>query len=323
MYSSDSFRLHIYPVFPLQGSSSPPSLSGSDACSDPPVGGRLRHFLSRDSWEPVLGRFLSTLSRGLRLEFHTPPLPLTREPIQFTLPPSLAKRLAFVDQIQVLLDKTIIEPVHNPSSLGFYSVLFLVPKGSGGSRLVIALSHLNRFLEISSFSMETAEFIRGALGKGDLLTSLDLTDASFHVPIHRSSRKYLRFATMGHVFQFRALPFGLSSVPWAFSRIVSKVKLELRCHGLQLFQYLDHWLLVAPSSHHASRWTHDLLTLCQDLGFLINLPKSDLLPSQDLIFLGYHFQLVPWKVLPTPERIVRIQQSVGLFLTADGATAHD
>ena len=41
---------------------------------------------------------------------------------------------------------------------------------------------------------------------------IDLQDAYFHVPIHLSSRKYLRFAFENKVYQFRVLPVSRHSV---------------------------------------------------------------------------------------------------------------
>ena len=37
--------------------------------------------------------------------------------------------------------------------------------------------------------------IRKSIRKGEWVTSIDLTDAYFHVPIHPQSQKYLRFQT--------------------------------------------------------------------------------------------------------------------------------
>ena len=60
-------------------------------------------------------------------------------------------------------------------------------------RPVIDLSSLNKFLAISKFKMETPESIRASLRKGEWVTSIDLTNAYLHMPIHTQSQKYLRF----------------------------------------------------------------------------------------------------------------------------------
>ena len=101
------------------------------------------------------------------------------------------KDQARADCIQSLLSKNAIERVENVKSLGFYSRLFLVP--SQRWRPVIDLSRLNTFLHVEKFKMETPESIRTSLVPGEWVSSIDLSDAYLHIPIHPNSRKYLRF----------------------------------------------------------------------------------------------------------------------------------
>ena len=58
----------------------------------------------------------------------------------------------------------------------------------------------------------------------DFMISLDLLDAYFHVLVHPSHRKYLRFFIQGTVYQFRVMPMGLSSSPRAFTHLSKIVK---------------------------------------------------------------------------------------------------
>ena len=46
-----------------------------------------------------------------------------------------------------------------------------------------------------------------------MVSSIDLSDACLHIPIHPNSRKYLRFCYKSQVFQFTSLPFGLATAP--------------------------------------------------------------------------------------------------------------
>ena len=39
--------------------------------------------------------------------------------------------------------------------------------------------------------METAEVIRNAIYKGEWVVSIDLTDAYFHIPIHKKSQDFM------------------------------------------------------------------------------------------------------------------------------------
>ena len=113
---------------------------------------------------------------GISAEVSASPSPLTRQPPLFGRLQS-PKMEARLDLVRAMLEKEAIEPVQYVSSPGFYSLLFLVPKVTGGWRPVIDLSTLNRYLDISTFSVETAERIRACLQLGAWVTSLDLKDA--------------------------------------------------------------------------------------------------------------------------------------------------
>ena len=130
---------------------------------------------------------------------------------------------------------------------GIYSRLFLVPKPGKKWRPVIDLSVLNKHLTVPTVKMETAELIRNSICKGELVVSIDLTDAYFHIPIHQKSQNLLCFHVGGHSFQFRPLPFGIAMAPLEFTRIAREVKLMLQNRGIRIHQYLDGWLLWAPS----------------------------------------------------------------------------
>ena len=122
---------------------------------------------------------------------------------------------------------------------GFYSRLFLVEKASGGWRPVIDLSHLNDFVQLTPFKMETVASVLLSVKEGDFLASLDLKDAYFQIPIHGSSRKLLRFMSEGTVYQFRALCFGLSTAPQVFTRVFAAVSAWAHSRGIRLLRYLD------------------------------------------------------------------------------------
>ena len=148
---------------------------------------------------------------------------------------------------------------------GFYSRLFLVEKASGGWRLVIDLSHLYEFVQLTRFKMKTVASVLLSVREGDFLASLDLKDAYFQIPIHPSSRKLLRFTLEGTVYQFRALCFGLSTAPQVFTRVFAVVSAWAHTHGIRLLRYLDDWLVLSSSEREAKQAVQSLLSLCRTL----------------------------------------------------------
>ena len=169
----------------------PPPNDSSKASLSPPVGGRLRSF--RRNWQTskCSSNMLNIISYGYVLPFLSKPN-LVRFPLILSEYKTLQKDQALADCIQFLLSKNAIERVENVKSLRFYSRLFLVPKPHQRWRPVIDLSRLNTFLHVEKFKMETPESIRTSLVPGEWVSSIDLSDAYLHIPIHPNSRKYLK-----------------------------------------------------------------------------------------------------------------------------------
>ena len=162
---------------------------------------------------------LNIITNGYVLPFLSKPN-LVRFPLILSEYKARQKDQALATCIQPLLSKNAIERVENVKSLRFYSHLFLVPKPHQRWRPVIDLSRLNTFLHLEKFKLETLESIRISLIPGEWVSSIDLSDAYLHIPIHRNSRKYLMFYYRSQVFQFTSLPFGLATAPQVFIMIV-------------------------------------------------------------------------------------------------------
>ena len=169
-------------------------------------------------------------------------------------------------------------------------------------RLILDLSTLNLFLETKTFKMETPETIRLSLQQGEWVTLMDFSYAYFHIPITRRSRKYLRFHLNKVTYQFKALPFGLATARLEFTKVVKEVKLTTQARGIRIHQYLDDWLLRAQCPATCLQHTWTLLDLCQDLGWVVNMKKSELTPQQVFNLVGYRFDLRAGRVLPTQDR---------------------
>ena len=144
--------------------------------------------------------------------------------------------------------------------------------------------------------METPETIRTSLQQGEWVISIDFKDAYFHIPIQEQSRKYLRFHVQGQTYQFKALPFGLSTAPLEFTVVAKELKLIVIHKGIRIHQYLDDWLVRARSHQVCLQHTQNLVRMCQDLGWLVNLDKSELEPKQVFNFVGYQFDLKSGRV---------------------------
>ena len=158
--------------------------------------------------------------------------------------------------------------------------------------------------------METPETIRTSLQQGEWVTSIDFKDAYFDIPIQEQSRKYLRFHVQGQTYQFKALPFGLSTAPLEFTVVAKEVKLMAIHKGIRIHQYLDDWLVRARSYQACLQHTQILIKICQKLGWLVNLEKSELEPKQIFDFVSHQFDLKTGRVRPTLDRWQSLQGKI-------------
>uniref|UniRef100_A0A8C5PV42 ribonuclease H n=1 Tax=Leptobrachium leishanense TaxID=445787 RepID=A0A8C5PV42_9ANUR len=196
-------------------------------------------------------------------------------------------------EVMGLLEKRVIEPVPSQDCFqGTYSRLFLVGKPDGSFRPILDLKSVNRFVRKERFRMDTIGSASRILRPGDFMVTLDLQDAYLHVPVVEwVSRQFLRVAVQsgGRVFhfQFRALPFGLSSAPRVFSTILIVITAFLRHEGLYIVPYLDDWLLKASTVPLLEAHLARTIEVLSRHGWLVNWRKSRLVPVQRIVFLGF------------------------------------
>jgi hypothetical protein len=184
---------------------------------------------------------------------------------------------------------------------GFISSIFLIPKKTGGHRPIINLKNLNKFLVDHPFKMEGISTIRHTVRAGDWLAKLYLKDAYLTVPVFEGHRKFLRFVWRESCYEFVALPFGLSSAPWAFTKLLRVVVAYLRKNRLRLIIYLDDILIVASSLLAARSAVALTKKTLESLGFVISLEKSVEDPVQILEYLGLSINTITMK-LSLPEK---------------------
>ena len=214
------------------------------------------------------------------------------------------------------MEKGAVELAPLPSP-GFYSRLFVVMKASGSWRPVIDLSLLNLRVQKTSFKMETLRSVLLSVRAGDWMVSLDLKDAYLQVPMHPESRKFLRFVACGKIYQFKVLCFGLSMAPQVFTGVMAPVSAFLHRSGIRLRRYLDDWLIQASSREQVLLALESVLQLCHSLGIIFDWEKSQLIPSQCVVYLGVLLDSVSFRASPAPKRVEKLLSIGEEFLSCE------
>lgn len=167
---------------------------------------------------------------------------------------------------------------------------------------MIHLKEFNEWVVYRHFKMEGIHLLRDLLRPGDWMVRLDLKDAYLTVPIFPPHRRFLQFLWGGECFEFTTLPFGLSSAPWCFTKVLHPAVEFLRARGVRLIVYLDDMLLMDQCPRVLSGHLQLAVDLLQSLGFVINEAKSLLSPAQSVTFLGFTIDSVAGLSVSPPGR---------------------
>ena len=98
-----------------------------------------------------------------------------------------------------------------------------------------------------TFQLEDVRTAAKLYKKGDFVVTFDLKSGYHHIDMAEEHWKYLCFEWKGKFYCFRSLPFGLSTAPHLFNKMVNSglckpeayaCRKELHYHGTR-----KHWLL--------------------------------------------------------------------------------
>ena len=272
--------------------------------NDLPLPHRLTSNLGRWSFaSPMTQRIIR---RGLTWRWiHKPP--------SLSLPPRSSCRGNLSPHITRLLHEGVLLPV--PHQRCYTSHVFLVPKATGGERVIIDLSRLNLHILCPSFKMLDVSKIRNSIPKGAFFTSIDLSDAFHHIPIHPRFQKFLAFSHNNKLYFFQGMPFGLNLGPLIFTKIITEVLKLLHTQKIPASVYLDDFLLWNRSEEQLRNSTNFTTNLLANLGFTVNWRKSHLLPSHTLTYLGINWNGLTYTLSPSIKNITKVISQVTRVLS--------
>ncbi|XP_055523219.1 uncharacterized protein K02A2.6-like [Wyeomyia smithii] len=265
--------------------------------------------------------------------FNVPPVEIpydkTRPPcrnvfmnIPIAVKPIVEKRL---DQ---LLAANIIERVTDGMDTSFCSSMLAIPKGRDDIRLVIDLRGPNRYIQRSPFTMPTLEKILVDLDGAQWFSTIDLTNAFYHIELAENSRHLTNFCTEFGMFRYVRLPFGLCNAPDIFQEVLQR-KILGGCKGTK--NYLDDVLIHGKTQEEHDENLKAVLDRFQEHNVRINTNKCTF-RSQSVKFLGFLLTSKGWQIedekLSTirdfrqPETIPEVKIFLGLVTFVDKFVLH-
>jgi len=246
------------------------------------LGGRIKFFTQ--NWRKISNDpEIIQITQGYRIDFET--TPHQRRPM--ASPRFSPKEQTLIDiEVAEMLKKGAIS-IAETSDNQFVGHVFLREKKNGKFRLIFNLKPLNVHIRYEHFKMESMTQLTSIVRSDDWMISIDLKDAYLCIPMHPHHHRYLRFVWKGTLYQFTAMPFGLSPAPREFTRLLKPIVGILRKLGIRVLIYLDDLIIMNQNPQDLIVERNSTLWLLQMMGFVIDWEKSALKPTQQLDYLGF------------------------------------
>ena len=169
------------------------------------------------------------------------------------------------------------------SSSAWSSPIVLVPKPDGTFRFCNDFRRLNEVLVFDAYPMLRVDDLIERLGPARYLTTLDLTKGYWQVPLSRTAREKMVFATPGGLYQYTVLPFGIHGAPATFQRMMDQL---LRPHQAYAAAYIDDIIIHSASWDVHLRQLRAVLGELRRAGLTAN-PAKCRLGLEEASYLGY------------------------------------
>lgn len=142
--------------------------------------------------------------------------------------PITARYLPRNPAMQAIIDKELDDLLNagqiEPSTSPYSAPIVLVRKKQGTYRLCIDYRQLNEHSIKDAYPLPQIDHILNKLRGARYISTLDLKQGYWQIPLTDSSRQYTAFIAPGRgLFQFKVMPFGHHSAPATFQRIMDNV----------------------------------------------------------------------------------------------------
>ncbi len=105
------------------------------------------------------------------------------------------------------------------------------------------MRHANDPLVKGVFKFEGLSDIADMAEKGNYSISYDLASGYYHVSHYHDARRFVGFNWKRAYYQYSCLPFGVSTIPWVFSKVIRDF-MYWRAKGINKLSYLDDLLFL-------------------------------------------------------------------------------
>ena len=190
--------------------------------------------------------------------------------------PLMTKVKAELDRLKQL---DVIVPVEDPTP--WCAPMVVVPKSSGQVRICVDLTKLNNAVLRERHLLPSVDHILGQMAGAKVFSKIDANSGFHQIPLSTCSQLLTTFITPYGRFAYKRLPFGISSGPELYQRVISRI-----LEGLEgVVCLMDDIVVFADNQQLHDARLRAVLERIQKAGITLNRDKCVF--SRDKIhFLG-------------------------------------
>jgi len=160
---------------------------------------------------------------------------------------------------------------------------------------------VNQECKLDRYPIPKVEDLFAQLAGGRLFTKLDLSQAYLQVLLDEESKKYVVINTHRGLFRYNRLPYGLSSAPGIFQRVM-----ESLLQGISgVVVYLDDILITGRTVQEHLATLEEVLQRMETAGLRLKSKCKFLVPS--VTYLGH--QIDAQGLHPVSDKVKAIQEA--------------
>lgn len=210
-----------------------------------------------------------------------------------------------------VIEEAMFSPWNNP--------LVAVKKKTGQYRVCLDARYLNSIMINEGHPIPQISTIISNLSGCSYISSIDLKDAFWQLPLEEASRPMTAFTVPGRGhFQFKVVPFGLCTASQALARLMTHLFADLEPH---VFHYLDDIIICSRTFDEHLKMLGKVADRLRKANLTISQDKSKFC-REEMKYLGYVLNEKGWKVdedkiscivnFPAPQSRRELQRFLGL-----------
>ena len=152
--------------------------------------------------------------------------------------------IAHLEEIDRQVDELVTHDYVEPAASPWASNVLLVRKKDGSYRLCVDYRSLNAVTYKDAYPLPHIDTCLGTMNGASWFSTIDLRSGYHNIPIKENDKDKTAFVTRRGSFRYKVLPFGLSTAPSVFQRLMDLVLCGLTY--VTCLVYLDDIIVYAP-----------------------------------------------------------------------------